>query len=774
MKRRTPRRNAVAAMAMMIVTFSLGMAGAVLVAHPAAASSSAPASAKCSSSSTGGSTTGAAAPSATATTPSSLGPDPNSPTAKFFVLNGTVHAASDHEVLGSSAFPNYASGAVDNYYSLAYSHVDNSPFSEATASPFDTGPVGQTAAAGNTQQPQYADARCPGDPNKASYGNQGGPYATAQAGDYNATAEASEASNGLAVPNGFDNQLRLALAAWKAKYAAALGLPKLPKVTVPAVTVPTPAATVTTPAVTVTTPSVPSLPTAPPVNVPTTAAPSVPVPSTPLPTRSVQAADASGDGESLLDSTTSVTLDPKAVALLTSGESSLARVSIGGGQIVLRGIHVSASITNDGAAPSYKADITLASASIAGIPVTIDKDGVHLAGTNQSLPYQQASDGLNSALKQAGVRIFLVAPEVSTCDQGGPATGSGTSTTTTTTSSSDQSGSGGATSSCDQSGTGMTCDQSGSGSGTTTSTDTTATPTPPTSTLPFGTSPTSSPCDQGTSTTCDQSSTGSGTGTTTNTTTTTSTTPLSSPSGGTTTTSTTPSSCDQTGMPPTTGSCSPKSTTTATTTTTTTSATTGDQSGTTAPPNPMDLPGSGSPGVEETVTATGVHIVFTQPVDQSGVPAQFAEHILGEVSLHSLAVPAGPLPNLNLSSPSALSSPTSATTGTASCGKTGGGHALRTTKSGGGLTTGGSSSAGGSSASSGGALGASSGLSPSAASSLGSSAQPTTGSTGSGVPAEFAAALRKPLWLLLAYLAWQALVIGTGASLWNWRREEAP
>jgi hypothetical protein len=34
--------------------------------------------------------------------------------------------------------------------------------------------------------------------------------------------------------------------------------------------------------------------------------------------------------------------------------------------------------------------------------------------------------------------------------------------------------------------------------------------------------------------------------------------------------------------------------------------------------------------------------------------------------------------------------------------------------------------------------------------------------------------LRKPLWLLLAYLVWQALVIATGTSLWNWRRGEAP
>jgi hypothetical protein len=41
------------------------------------------------------------------------------------------------------------------------------------------------------------------------------------------------------------------------------------------------------------------------------------------------------------------------------------------------------------------------------------------------------------------------------------------------------------------------------------------------------------------------------------------------------------------------------------------------------------------------------------------------------------------------------------------------------------------------------------------------------------MPAAFAAALRKPLWLLLAYVLWQALVIGTGASLRNWRGDGA-
>ena len=50
---------------------------------------------------------------------------------------------------------------------------------------------------------------------------------------------------------------------------------------------------------------------------------------------------------------------------------------------------------------------------------------------------------------------------------------------------------------------------------------------------------------------------------------------------------------------------------------------------------------------------------------------------------------------------------------------------------------------------------------------------PPSSSGGNSLPAAFAAALRKPLWLLLAYLVWQALVIATGWSLWNWRRGEA-
>jgi hypothetical protein len=158
-----------------------------------------------------------------------------------------------------------------------------------------------------------------------------------------------------------------------------------------------------------------------------------------------------------------------------------------------------------------------------------------------------------------------------------------------------------------------------------------------------------------------------------------------------------------------------------------------------------------------------VHIVFTQPVSPSGVPAQFVEHIIGEVFLDSLATPAAPLSGggLGFSSSSLSSSPSSSS----SC--LGGGHSGSSASGSSSLSSGGSSSTGGSSS-----LGSASGAGSPSAASYGSSSQPSSGTptAGSSLPASFAHALHKPLWLLLTYLVWQALVIGTGWSLWHWRR----
>jgi len=481
------------------------------------------------------------------------------PASKYGVINATVNAATDHEVMGSTAFPNFTSGAVDNYYTMAHSHVDNSPFAEGRSSPADTGPLGQTAAAGNFSQPQYADARWPGkDSGKASFGNQGGPYAVASADTYKATADVSEASNSgagsssatkIAVPKGFAKHLRVAIAAWKARWAAPLGLKKI-KGSPISLTLPT-VPTVTT------TPSVPGV-TTPTVTTPTVTTPKVGVPGKKKSKSGSSGTASSASGGSVLHSSSVAQLDPTSGAVITSGQSSLGSLTLGG-QIVIDGINVAVALTNNGT-PTAKITVNVGDASIGGVPVTIGQNGVQVQGQGQNLPFQQADDALNGALKQAGVQLFTVLPEVT------------------------------------------------------------------------------------------------------------------------------------------------KSTN------------------------------------EEAVTASGLHVAFTQPVDAPGVPAQYAEHVFGEVFVDSLAAPAGPIPKLKLS-----------------------GLGLSGSKNGGGTSGFGSGSGSGSI----------SGTTGGSTSSGYGSSSPTAGTTGStasqAAPASFTSLLTKPTWLLIAYLVWQAMVVGTGASLWRWR-----
>ena len=511
---------------------------------------------------------------------------------RYQVINATVNAATDHEIAGTTAFPNFTSGAIDNYYSLAHSQLDNSPFAEGTASPVDTGPLGQTAAAsGNVQQPQYADARWPGDTGKATYGNQGGPYATATASSFDAVATCSEASTPssgssssfrMVVPKGFAKRLRVALAAWKAKWLVPLHLKppvKAPPVKTPPVTTPS----VTTPVATVPSVTVPtvSVPTALKSSSPTrtlASASSTPKKKTKTTTTSTTttstttsttpAPSPSSPGNGAFESQTEAKLDPSSGALVTDGESSLGTVSLGSGQIVIDGIDVTVTVTNSGT-PSDQIAVHVGGATIGGVPVTIDQDGVHVAGQSASLPFAQADSSLNAALKQAGVQLFTVAPEVTKAAN------------------------------------------------------------------------------------------------------------------------------------------------------------------------------------EETVTATGVHVVFDQPIDQSGIPAQNVEHILGEVYVDSLAspgTPVGKLPNLGLSGSSSSSSGSSGGSGTASSASGSGGGVVGST---GVASTGTGYSSTGTAGSTG-------------------TTSPQAGSQ-SPVQTFLASFARKPLWLLFSYFVWQALVIGTGASLWYLR-----
>jgi hypothetical protein len=168
-------------------------------------------------------------------------------------------------------------------------------------------------------------------------------------------------------------------------------------------------------------------------------------------------------------------------------------------------------------------------------------------------------------------------------------------------------------------------------------------------------------------------------------------------------------------------------------------------------------------------------VVFTQPVDSSGVPAQYVEHILGEVYVDSLAVPAGPMPDLglNLNLGSSSGSGFGSSSGACVTGRHSGTKGKTRSSL---VSTGGGSSAAGSTppaASSPSGSGFTSGSSQPTSGVLGgSTGEPVAATTGtpSASPMGFLSALKKPLWLLVIYLVWQVLMLVTGVSVWHWYR----
>jgi hypothetical protein len=306
--------------------------------------------------------------------------------------NGTVSSTAVHLQAGSSAFPNFATGAIDNHYPLATVHLDSSPTAEAFSSPLDTGPLGQTAAgAGHQNQPQYADVRCPSQCDKpVTVGSEPGPFSSSVASDTKAvaTAQAGGAAAGGGAPappapappkadapvagaapapdsspaaspvdpetlldTGRAATLRAALSAWRARYLTADDARRYP----------------------------------------------MPAADTPD-----GVAGDTARSESRLDGST----------LVLDGMSAVGRVALGGGAVMLRDVSVHVTVTNDGT-PKKTVSVDVASALVGGTPVTIGADGVSVNG--QAVPGIGAAGGpasaaLNQALGQAGIEIRSLAP----------------------------------------------------------------------------------------------------------------------------------------------------------------------------------------------------------------------------------------------------------------------------------------------------------------------------------------------------------------------------
>ncbi|MDQ1517238.1 MAG: hypothetical protein QOE80_3068 [Actinomycetota bacterium] len=317
--------------------------------------------------------------------------------------NGTVSATAVHAQAGSSAFPNFATGAVDNHYPLAAARLDSSPNAQAYSSPLDTGPLGQTvAASGQQNQPQYADTRCPPqcDDKPVTIGGQPGPFASSQTTDHKAIATAQ--SGGVALGGG---------APAPPGGGGAPALPSFPPKTADPAPIGAPGESST-----------------PMLSFPALDAGRVAALRAALVdwrARFLTADDArryampaadtpdgiAGDtarSESRLDGST----------LVLDGTSSVGRLVLGGGALVLQNVNVRANVTNDGT-PKKTVTVNVGAAEVGGTPVTIGADGVSVNG--QVVPGlagagAQASAALNQALGQAGVEVRSLAPSLQQTD----------------------------------------------------------------------------------------------------------------------------------------------------------------------------------------------------------------------------------------------------------------------------------------------------------------------------------------------------------------------
>jgi hypothetical protein len=295
------------------------------------------------------------------------------------VVNGTVDGGADHVQAGSSAFPNFNTGAIDNHYPLAHAHVDSSPFAEGTASPADTGPLGQTAAASAAvKQPQYADARCQTascPPTATDVGTAGGPFghASAQANqasgvataggtvtDSTGTASSGAAASGSARQDQLD-RLWSALGAWRSQFLTAADVARYP---------------------------------------------------------AARRDASSPDGTDGDTSVGQASFDPNAGAMTVSGDARADRASFGSGAVVLRGVHTHVSVVNAG---TPKANIVndVANVEVDGVPVVLGQQGLSVNGAQVpgvANTIEAANSALNSALAQGGITVTAVAPKVTNSD----------------------------------------------------------------------------------------------------------------------------------------------------------------------------------------------------------------------------------------------------------------------------------------------------------------------------------------------------------------------
>jgi hypothetical protein len=93
--------------------------------------------------------------------------------------------------------------------------------------------------------------------------------------------------------------------------------------------------------------------------------------------------------------------------LVVDATSIVHNVSIGGGAITIDSITSVAHAVSDTVTGTGTAKTTVNGMKIAGVPVSVDSSGIHVASQDSPLP---STDQLNTALQQSGFRIYVAKP----------------------------------------------------------------------------------------------------------------------------------------------------------------------------------------------------------------------------------------------------------------------------------------------------------------------------------------------------------------------------
>jgi hypothetical protein len=93
---------------------------------------------------------------------------------------------------------------------------------------------------------------------------------------------------------------------------------------------------------------------------------------------------------------------------LVTASSTLRDVSLAGGLVKISSISSTATATSNTVTGTGKAATTVSGATIAGIPVTIDSNGIEVKGKGSKRP--ALTDQVNKALKQSGISIYVAQP----------------------------------------------------------------------------------------------------------------------------------------------------------------------------------------------------------------------------------------------------------------------------------------------------------------------------------------------------------------------------